>query len=80
MNDFYKKDILTVRIPVQGETNNYTVSVRLNGVCAEMAKNIKSNQNRFEYRTAVQAITKIFNTTDVYVNCTCDDYKYRFAH
>ena len=46
----------------------------------EIAKNVKNNKNKFEYRTVIQAITKIFNTGNVYVKCSCDDYKYRFAH
>ena len=28
----------------------------------------------------ILALTKVFNTTDVYVRCQCDDFKYRFAH
>ena len=80
MNKFFKDDILEVKIPVQGETDQYTVSVRLSGIVSEIAKNIKNNQNKFEYRTVIQAITKVFNTGNVYVKCNCDDYKYRFAH
>ena len=80
MNKFFKDDILEIKVPVQGETDQYTVSVRLNGVVNEIAKNIKNNKNKFEYRTVIQAITKVFNTGNVYVKCNCDDYKYRFAH
>ena len=80
MNKFFKDDILEVKIPVQGETDQYTVSVRLAGIVNEIAKNIKNNQNKFEYRTVIQAITKVFNTGNVYVKCTCPDFKYNFAH
>ena len=80
MNRFFKDDILEVKVPVQGETDQYTVSVRLAGVVDEIAKNVKNNKNKFEYRTVIQAITKVFNTGNVYVKCTCDDYKYRFSH
>ena len=80
MNKLFKEDTLIVHIPVQGETDSYTVSVKMEGIVAEMARNIKNNKNQFEYRTVIQAITKIFNTKDIYVKCNCDDYKYRFAH
>lgn len=80
MNDFFKKDILLVKIPITGETDNYTVKVKLLGVVAEMTKSIKSNKYKFEFKTVLQALTKVFNTTDVYTNCTCDDYKYHFAY
>jgi hypothetical protein len=80
MNDFWKSDILQVNIPVVGETDEYTVTIKLEGVVAELQKNIKNNQNKFEFKTIIQALTKVFNTSDVYVKCTCPDFKYRFAH
>lgn len=80
MNKVFKQDILQVSIPVVGETDEYTVTVKLEGVVAEIQKNIKNNNNKFEFRTVIQALTKVFNTTDVYVKCSCPDFKYRFAH
>ena len=80
MNDLWKKDILQVNIPVVGETDEYTVTIKIEGVAAEIQKNIKNNGNKMEFRTIIQALTKVFNTTDVYVRCTCDDFKYRFKH
>ena len=80
MNKFFKQDMLEVRIPVIGETDSYTVTIRLEGVVAEIAKIVKNNNNKFDYKAVIQALTRIFNTGNVYVKCTCDDYKYRFAH
>lgn len=80
MNKLFKQDILLVNIPVVGETDEYTVTIKLEGVVAEIQKNIKNNSNKFEYRTVLQSLTKVFNTTDVYTKCQCPDFKYRFAH
>ena len=80
MNRLWKEDILEVSIPVVGEHDSYTVSVKMEGVVKEIAANIKNNKNQLEYRTIVQAITKVFNSSNIYVKCTCKDYKYRFAH
>lgn len=80
MNNLFKKDILLVNIPVVGETDEYTVTIKIEGVIAEMQKNIKNNGNKMEFRTIIQSLTKVFNTTDVYVRCTCADFKYRFKH
>ena len=80
MNKLFKEDILEVSIPVVGEHDSYTVSIKMEGVVKEIANNIKNNKNQLEYRTIVQAITKIFNSTNIWVKCTCPDYKYRFAH
>lgn len=80
MNNLFKADELKVQIPIIGETDTYNVTVKLKGVIAEMARIMKSNNYKLEYKTALQALTKIFNTTDVYINCTCPDHLYNFAH
>lgn len=80
MNKLFKEDILEVSIPVTGETDNYTVSIRMDGVVKEIARNIKNNKNTLEFKTIVQSLTKVFNTANIFVKCSCPDYKYRFAH
>ncbi len=80
MNKFFKEDILEVIIPVVGEHDSYTVTLKLEGVVKEIANNIKNNKNQLEYRTIVQSLTKIFNSSNIWVKCNCKDYKYRFAH
>ena len=80
MNSLFKQDILLVNIPVVGENDEYIVTIKLEGVVAEIQKNIKNNSNKLEYRTIIQALTKVFNTSDVYIKCSCPDAKYRFAH
>ena len=80
MNRVFKQDIFQVDIPVVGESDEYTVTIKFEGAIAEIQKNIKNNGNKFEFRTILQALTKVFNTTDVYIRCTCPDFKYRFKH
>ena len=80
MNKLFKQDQLEVQIPVIGETDTYNVTIRINGVIAELAKSIKLNKYKLEFKNVIQALTKVFNTTDVYVNCTCPDHLYNFAH
>ena len=80
MNSLFKQDILQVNIPVVGENDEYIVTIKLEGVVGEIQKNIKNNNNKLEFRTIIQALTKVFNTSDVYIKCSCPDAKYRFAH
>lgn len=80
MNKLFKEDILEVAIPVTGETDSYTVNIRMEGVIKEIARNIKNNKNKLEFRTIVQSLTKVFNSANIFVKCSCPDYKYRFAH
>lgn len=74
MNAFFKKDILTVGIRVQGETDYYIVKIKFEGVLKELQRYIKQNNNKFEYKVVLQALTRVFNTGDIYVNCTCPDF------
>lgn len=80
MNKLYKQDILEVKLPIIGETDNYHVKIQLSGVIAELAKNIKNNKNILDYKAVVQAVTKAFNTGNIYISCDCEDYKYTYAH
>ena len=80
MNEFFKQDILQIKIPVQGETDEYTVTIKLEGVVEEIARHIKQHNNQFEFKTVLQSLTKVFNTKNVYVKCTCEDFQYRFNH
>ena len=80
MNLLFKQDILQVNIPVVGENDEYIVVIKVDGVVAEIQKNIKNNGNKLEFRTVIQSLTKVFNTADVYIKCSCPDAKYRFAH
>lgn len=78
MNTFFKKDILTVGVRVQGETDYYMVKLKFLGVLKEMSYFLKKNAYNFNYNVVLQALTRVFNTGDVYVGCDCKDFKYRF--
>ena len=67
MNLLFKQDILQVNIPVVGENDEYIVTIKLEGVVGEIQKNIKNNNNTLEFRTIIQALTKVFNISNVYV-------------
>jgi len=65
---------------VQGETDNYIVKIKFSGVVAEIQKNVQANNNKLDYRIISQALSRVFNSGDVYINCNCMDFRTRFAH
>lgn len=70
MNTFFKKDELIVNVPVQGETNNYLVTIKFSGVLAKVRELLK-NGGKFEFRIIANALTQVFNTGDIKIHCTC---------
>lgn len=80
MNSFFKKDILTINIPIRGETDNYTVRIKFGGALKEIQEMVKKNNNRLDYKSISQALVRCFNGENVYVRCTCEDFTYRFNY
>lgn len=80
MNDFFKKDELRVGINVNGETDNYTVLIRYDGALREIQEQIKKNNNKLEFKCVLIALQRVFNSGNVYVSCSCPDWKYRQAY
>lgn len=79
MNLLFKEDVLDVEIPVTGETNSYFVTIRISGVLQELQKMITPD-TPFNFRVVLRALVKAFNSSDVYIRCTCEDFRYRFAY
>ena len=77
MDALFKRDVLTVNLDVQGETDNYVVTVRFSGVLKEMQNAIKQNNGVMEYKAIAQAMSRVFNSGDISINCNCPDQIYR---
>lgn len=80
MNDLFKNDELKVGINVHGETNNYTVLIRYNGVLKEIQDQVKRNNNKIEFKCILIALQRVFNQGNVFVSCSCPDWQYRQAY
>lgn len=80
MNKLFRDDILTVNIPVVGETNNYLVTFSFSGFLEKLHNEIETNGNVLALKTVLRAIVNSFNTDDVYIRCNCEDYRYRFSY
>lgn len=71
MNELFKNDELKVGINVHGETNDYVVLIRYNGVLHEVAEQIKRNNNKLEFKCILIALQRVFNNGNVFVSCSC---------
>lgn len=70
MNKLFKQDILTVTIPVQGETDKYEVKITFGGFL-EILRGYLRDKTTIDYRDISRACITGFNSEDVYIHCTC---------
>ena len=81
MDKFFKTDTLDVSVDIRGETNIYKVRMSFIGTLEELHDYIKKNNiEEIDRKMILQALMKAFNRDDVYINCTCPDFRYRFKY
>lgn len=79
MNKFFKEDILDINIRVHGETDDYIVTLSF-GEVLDNLRNLIQDKDQVELRDVVRAIIISFNRDNVYIHCSCPDFKYRFNY
>lgn len=80
MNKLFKDNILDVNIIVHGETNDYLVRMSFSGFLDYLHNQLNQNNKQFDTRTISRALITAFNSDQVYIHCSCEDWKYRFAY
>ena len=80
MDALFKGDILEFGIKVQGETNDYAVTIIFENILRNLQQEVKANDNKLEFRCVLQALLRSFNSGDIFVDCQCPDFRFRFAH
>lgn len=78
MDTFWKKDILEFKIRVEGETDIYYVTVNFSNILSKIQTKVKANKNKLELKCIYQALFEALNSSDVKIDCSCPDFKYRF--
>lgn len=79
MNKLFKEDIVDVDIQVHGETNDYIVKISFGGFLEELRKAMPKDAI-IDIRYIIMALRRAIDHEDVYVHCTCSDFKYRFSY
>ena len=80
MNKLFKEDILTMDVNVNGETGTYTVKISFGGFCELLQDQIERQNGVLDFKAVTRALITGFNKDDVYISCSCPDWKYRFAY
>jgi hypothetical protein len=80
MNKLFKQDILTVDIHVNGETDDYEVKISFGGFLMILKDQLEKQEGKFNLKAVTRALVIGFNKDDVYIHCSCPDWKYRYAY
>lgn len=80
MNKLFKDNILDVNVEVNGETDNYIVRMSFGGFLDYLHEQIERNNGELDLRTISRALVSAFNSDNVYIWCSCDDWKYRMSY
>lgn len=80
MQSLFVHNILTVNIPVKGETDNYLVRIKFGGFLDFLRTQLERQNNILNLRAITVALTQAFNQADVLIGCSCSDFFYRFGY
>lgn len=80
MNSIFKANILSFNIPVVGESDTYTVNVLFENLCDSINREISKNGGKLEFKVIYRAIIDAINKQDIFISCTCPDFKYRIRY
>lgn len=81
MNQLFKDNIITIKVAVKGETDNYIVTISYGGVLDKLRQELSENNSQdIDLRKIIRALITAFNNNDVYVKCDCPDFKFRFGY
>ena len=78
MNTFWKKDILNLDIKIKGETDDYVVTVEFANILTRIKNKVVQNRNILTIKNIYDSLVEALNSSDVRINCSCPDFKYRF--
>ena len=71
---------MTVNLDVVGETNEYVVTMSFGGALDEIHRELEKANNILSLKVVIRALLNAFNSDNVYIRCTCEDFKYRHAY
>ena len=69
MNSLFKEGILTIKIPVHGETDDYEVTIKFGGLLDKIRNRL--NDNPVNLKDIIRALLDGFDSDDVYIHCSC---------
>lgn len=79
-NKLFKENIMTVNLDVQGETDDYIVTISFGGFLDKLHDELKRANDILSLRIIIRALLNAFNSDNVLIKCNCPDFRYRLAY
>lgn len=80
MDALFKGKRVTLNVGVKGETDDYVVKVSWDNLLDLIKERVKLNKGKWDLKCAYLALLQSFNESNIYISCTCDDWKFRFSY
>lgn len=81
MNKLFKDNIIDITIEVIGETDTYEVKISYGGFLDTLKNELKRyGSELIDLRLIIKALIIAFNKNDIYINCSCPDWRYRMGY
>jgi len=75
--DLLENDLLVARISI----GKYISTIAFKGVIKDLIEIVKKQQKPYlTLQSVIRALTYAIDKTDIFVDCSCDDFKYRYAY
>ena len=79
MNKLFKKNNLTFKVRIYGETDKYMVTLSFDGFLDKLKARI-GDKDTVSFRDIQRALIDAYNSSDIKFFCTCPDFKYRIHY
>lgn len=76
-DDLFKKDLIVAKVSV----GDYSCTVAFQYILRNLKKLMKvRNKSNVNLQLVISAVTKAIDESDILVDCSCADFKYRYAY
>lgn len=80
MDTFWKKDLLSFKVAIVGESDTYDVTIEFNNILRNLQSEVQKAKNKFDRDSVFRALMTSINNGQIKYECTCNDFKYRLAY
>lgn len=80
-SDAFMYDWLVIKTNISGNNKTYEDIIAFKGVVTDLISSVKNSSNYVvNSKSIIRSIHKSLDNQDIYIDCTCPDFKYRYAY